>query len=50
MWFGGCWARPKEALKDPAMLKTAMAAAGDGPEADLMKKMTENPEMLLICK
>eukprot|EP00913_Durusdinium_trenchii_P028735 g26949.t1 len=36
----------QEALKDPAMLKTAMAAAGDGPEADLMKKMTENPEMM----
>lgn len=40
-------ARSQEALKDPEMLKTAMAAAGSGPEADMMKKMTENPQMTL---
>jgi len=38
-------------MKDPAAMKSAMAAAsamgqGSGPEADLMKKMTENPEMM----
>ncbi len=30
------------------MMKTAMAAAGDGPEAEMMKKMTENPQMMLV--
>lgn len=34
-----------DVLKDPEMMKTAMAAAGSGPEAEMMKKMTENPEM-----
>lgn len=38
-------------MKDPGAMKSAMAAAsamgqGSGPEADLMKKMTENPEMM----
>jgi hypothetical protein len=37
-------------LKDPEMMKTAMAAAGSGPEAEMMKKMTENPEMMLGCR
>lgn len=35
-----------DVLKDPEMMKTAMAAAGSGPEAEMMKKMTENPEMM----
>eukprot|EP00490_Sorites_sp_Unknown_P030380 CAMPEP_0114685044 /NCGR_PEP_ID=MMETSP0191-20121206/59940_1 /TAXON_ID=126664 /ORGANISM="Sorites sp." /LENGTH=171 /DNA_ID=CAMNT_0001968845 /DNA_START=171 /DNA_END=686 /DNA_ORIENTATION=+ len=35
-----------EVLKNPEMMKTAMAAAGSGPEAEMMKKMTENPEMM----
>ena len=38
----------EEVLKNPEMMKTAMAAAGDGPEAEMMKKMTENPQMMLV--
>ena len=41
---------PQDVLKDPEMMKTAMAAAGSGPEAEMMKKMTENPEMMLGCR